>query len=281
LVDKTVATSEFGDAGKDTSVKKRRVRKDDWAKIEKFVKNEHEKRENSNFRRDHERKWKEVDRQLRMEEMVRVTEAGQKLPPTWHHIFELGELSKASEIICADVRRITFPRDRSWFEAHVELPLEMTEQGPQRPEKQRQKQLDGVLRSFMVQQHMDFGFKSRVDLSIKEALHHGMFVAEAEWQQHMMVYEGADGGGTELGSAFHVELLAGRVSFGRADIALLHRVDDPAEVHAPVPLEADERRGLDAVAVLQNQEGRTQERHGRDQRCGSGHVLRRHQHRAG
>jgi hypothetical protein len=191
LVDKTVATSEFGDAGKDTSVKKRRVRKDDWAKIEKFVKNEHEKRENSNFRRDHERKWKEVDRQLRMEEMVRVTEAGQKLPPTWHHIFELGELSKASEIICADVRRITFPRDRSWFEAHVELPLEMTEQGPQRPEKQRQKQLDGVLRSFMVQQHMDFGFKSRVDLSIKEALHHGMFVAEAEWQQHMMVYEGA------------------------------------------------------------------------------------------
>lgn len=173
------------------NVKKRRIRKDDWTKIEKFVKDEHEKRKNSQFRKDHERIWSEVDRQIRMEPMARVTDKGQKLPPSWHSIFELGELSKASEIICADVRRITFPRDRSWFECHVELPIEITEEGTKKADKEKQKKNDGVCRSFMVQQHLDFGFKSRFDLSIKEALHHGSFVAEVRWDTKMMVYEGA------------------------------------------------------------------------------------------
>lgn len=174
-------------------VKKHRIRKEDWTRIERYIKGELDRRQNSEYRSAHERIWREVDRQLRMEPMQRVNERGQALPPSWNSAFELGELSKTSEVIAADVRRIIFPMDRSWFEAHVELAPEVTPQGP-RPNAEAQKQSDGLLRSLMVQQHQDFGFKARFDLSIKEALHHGCFVAEILWQQEMMVYEGSQVG---------------------------------------------------------------------------------------
>lgn len=173
------------------TVKKRRVRKDDWEKVGKFITDELKKRENSQFRKSHETKWREVDRQIRMEEMKRLTAAGQEMPVTWNAVFELGELSKASEIICADVRRITFPQDRFWLEAHVEIPKQITEQGTLPPDGKMQVEADGTMRSFLTQQHLDFGFKARVDLSIKEALHHGSFVAEVEYQEQMMVWEGS------------------------------------------------------------------------------------------
>lgn len=172
-------------------VKNRRIRKEDWTKIEIFVNDELEKRKSSQYRKDHERVWAEVDRQLRMEPMQRVTPEGQKVEPGWNAVFELGELSKVSEVIAADVRRIIFPMDRGWFDAHIEIPPKTTAKGPVKADASQQKRIDGTLRSFMVQQHMDFGFKARFDGSIKEALHHGSFVAEAEWRQEMMVAEGS------------------------------------------------------------------------------------------
>jgi hypothetical protein len=39
---------------------------------------------------------------------------------------------------------------------------------------------DGNLRAMMTQQQIDFGLKARVDLSVKEALHHGGYVVTAE-----------------------------------------------------------------------------------------------------
>jgi hypothetical protein len=41
----------------------------------------------------------------------------------------------------------------------------------------------------MSQQHADFGLKDRVELSIKEALHHGGFVAEIDWDTQEFVHE--------------------------------------------------------------------------------------------
>jgi hypothetical protein len=47
----------------------------------------------------------------------------------------------------------------------------------------------------MTQQHLDFGFKSRVDLSVKEALHHGSYVATIEQESAIPVT-----GGDKVGS---------------------------------------------------------------------------------
>lgn len=172
----------------DSEVKNRRINKNDFKKVEEFIKGELDSRKGSQFRKDKEEKWREIDRQLSMKPMDRLDATGKKLPKSWHNVFELGELSKASEILCADTERILFPSDRKFFECHVEIDLGNQ---PQEQAEQGQRKADGVLRSLMIQQHQDFGFRARFRLSIKEALHHGSFVAVAKWHKEKMVKDGS------------------------------------------------------------------------------------------
>jgi hypothetical protein len=169
-------------------VKKRRILEKDFDKVESFIKKELESRETNPFRKAHERKWKEVDRQIAMDPLKKVSPDGREIKGNWESALELGELSKASEIITADVMRIIFAND-NWMEAHVDLQGE-GQMDPATgqyvtPEGEQEKQ-DGLVRALFNQQHKDFGFKARVRLSIKEALHHGAFVAEARWEQQLM-----------------------------------------------------------------------------------------------
>lgn len=177
---------------KNVEVKRRKIRKTDWQKVEAFLKKELESRKSNPYRKSHERKWKEIDRQIAMEPMQKLGPGGKELPPDWQSAFELGELSKASEVISADVMRLSFPQNRTWMEAHVKPPMTVTPQGksvvaiPQ----DKQRKADGAIRSLMTQQHSDFGLKARVELSVKEALHHGGFVATVEWETQNKVYDG-------------------------------------------------------------------------------------------
>jgi hypothetical protein len=171
-------------------VKKRKIQAKDWDRVQAFIKEELDSRKKSKFRTAHEVIWKEVDRQLKMEPLKRINQAGQEMPMSWNSAIELGELSKASEVIAADVMRITFPQERDWFECHVEIPPLMSEQGPVANEEAQIK-VDNLLRAMMAQQHIDFGFKRSFELSVKEALHHGSFVAEVDWDSEMMVQDGS------------------------------------------------------------------------------------------
>ena len=174
------------------TVKNRRITKKDWKFIESYIKEEADRRQNHQFRRDHEVIWREVDRQLRMEALIRTNELGQAAKKSWHAAIELGELSKISEIVSADVMRITFPQERDWFEPHVELPVSTNpETGEMEIDEDMQAIVDGIIRSLMVQQHFDFGFFARFELSVKEALHHGSFVAEAVWDSELKVMDGS------------------------------------------------------------------------------------------
>lgn len=165
-------------------VKNRRVNKADIERVEKFVSGELDTRKTSTFRKEAEAIWKEVDRQIAMKPMTRTDPSGKTLPKSWHNVFELGELSKASEIITADVMRICFPKDE-FFECHVEVE---TPEGE--IEEDNQRKVDGVLLSLMTQQHLDFGLKPRVELSVKEALHHGGYAALVRWHKEMLVKDG-------------------------------------------------------------------------------------------
>lgn len=167
--------------------KKRRILERDWKKLEQYINDELDTRAKSQFRKEHEEKWKEVDRQIAMNPMRKIV-AGQEMSveDAWQSAFELGELSKASEIITDDVIRISFPDD-NWFEPHVELNRAIDQN---RVPEQLQRKADGLLRSLMVQQHKDFGFKGRFKLSVKEALHHGGLVAHVKWHQEMFVHDG-------------------------------------------------------------------------------------------
>lgn len=179
--------------GKDKPApKETKLNKKDWDKIEQHLKTTLQERKQSEFRKSHEAKWSEVDRQIAMKPMMKISADGAEVPQGWHNSIELGELSKASENISADVRRILFPPSRFWFETHADcmdkFPLD-PQSGERKPEQKVQAMIDGRLRSFMVQQHEDFGLKDRVELCVKEALHHGSFVAEIQWEEQEMIYE--------------------------------------------------------------------------------------------
>src|SRR3990167_344919 len=170
---------------------KRRIVRADWDKLEKWVQAVYDDRKTSRRRKDHEIKWREVDRQIEMKPMQKMLPGNKPAPPSWESAFELGELATASEIIADDVMRIMFPQDRFWFQPHVELNWPLNEKTG-RPEIDDDKQqiADGLLRSMMAQQHKDFGFKARFRLSIKEALHHGSFVSEIRLEQQLRGRQG-------------------------------------------------------------------------------------------
>lgn len=176
--------------GADLEAKKRKITSTDWDKVEKFVTGEYDARKTSKCRRQHEEIWKEVDRQIRMEAQKRRTQNGKPAPTTWHSALELGELSKASEIITSDVMRITFPQEKPFFKPHVELKWPMGKNGLPQIDSQKQDVADDLLKNLMSQQHRDFGFKANFRLSVKESLHHGSFVAEAVFRREMMVQDG-------------------------------------------------------------------------------------------
>ena len=193
MAQEMIATSKSASMAKEDKApaKEKKITKADWQKVESHLKEELEQRKRSEFREAHERKWKEVDRQVAMNPMVKLNRDGSEVDQGWHNVVELGELSKSSENISADVRRIIFPQTRFWFEAHADIEehLQFDPQGRRQKNAKLQEGVNGRLRSLMMQQHIDFGLKDSVELSIKEALHHGSFVAEVREEDQQMVYE--------------------------------------------------------------------------------------------
>lgn len=176
----------------------KRLQGKDFEKAEGFVTDELQSRKNSDFRKDHERVWKEVDRQVAMKPMSR-TARGRDAKKDWRAALELGELAKASEILSDDVRRLAFPRNRTWFEPHSEIDWPLNQQtGEPEEDPFIQSRIDNGLQALMAQQHIDFGLKDRVGLSVKEALHHGSYVVEARWESATKIH---DGTGVEAVSA--------------------------------------------------------------------------------
>lgn len=182
-----------GGNSKEQPVKPRRIMEKDLNKVSTHLKNELKKRQQDPYRTKAEGIWTEVDRQVALDTMVRVARnPGEAVANDWHSLVELGELSMASELYSADVERITFPMNRAWFEAHskIDPPLNPTTGEKLQVPKKLQDRVDGELRAFMSQQHIDFGLKPRVGLSVKEALHHGGYVVTAEWETMQSFYEG-------------------------------------------------------------------------------------------
>jgi DNA-binding protein YbaB len=165
--------------------KKRRILQRDFDKIEEFVNDEYDSRKNAQFRKDAEERWKEVDRQISMKPLQRLDNNNKPIKGDWRNAIELGELSKASEIITADIMRIALGSE-NYFECHVELEGQLDQNGQKTVPSELQEQADGLLRALMLQQQKDFGFKARFKLSVKESLHHGSFVSEIRREEQML-----------------------------------------------------------------------------------------------
>ena len=153
-----------------------------------FINEEFNRRKSTTHRRDHETIWREVDRQIAMKPSPAAVNSNDP-SEQWESNIELGSLADASEIIADDVLRITFPSDRDWFKPHIRIDGTLDENtGENNVDKKEQDLKDGVYKSLLAQQHSDFGLKARIKLSVKEALHHGSFVALVNWQTQSMFY---------------------------------------------------------------------------------------------
>ncbi len=182
------------DLSEDRKEKKKslKLNKRDFDAIKEYVLKELKTRQDSPFRKQHEMLWKEVDRMVAMKAREKVSKDGRKIDPEWRSTVELGELSIASELLSADIRRLSFPSAREWFSAHSEVNGELDpESGKETIDEEHQEFVDTTLQALMAQQHSDFGFMHRVDLSVKEALHHGSYVAEV---RHEVIQHVGDGG---------------------------------------------------------------------------------------
>lgn len=154
-----------------------KINKNDFDKIAEQVCAEFEYRKQSPFRKEHESRWRETDRQKKIEPPESLEKSG-SVDEDWHNAIELGLTSSAIEIGSADIMRIEFPNNRKWFDPHTG--------GDQESQKER----DDEVRAFMSQQHIDFGLKPRFELSVKESLSHGSFVAFAEPKRLTQVEKG-------------------------------------------------------------------------------------------
>lgn len=165
------------------ATKPRRITKNDVKDVADFIKEEHKRRKNLKYRKDHEAIWKEVDRMIAMKAEEGKVASGDP-QEDWEANIELGSLADASEIITEDVMRILFPSDRDFFRPHANIDADLDpETGLPSIDLTKQKKVDGILKSLMAQQHTDFGLRYRVELSVKEALHHGSFVAICRWEE--------------------------------------------------------------------------------------------------
>lgn len=187
-----MADYEATDKPEPNKVRAKRIQEKDIETMELFIGKELSRRCESEHRKSAERRWREVDRQVRMEPLMRLDRNQQPIKEDeWRAAVEVGELSKALEIVSSDVRRLIFPNDRTWFEAHSKLDAGKNEDGTiKQPDAKTQTITDNALRSMMVQQQKDIGLKDRHELSVKEALMHGSYVTEVKYEQRLLV----DGG---------------------------------------------------------------------------------------
>lgn len=171
-------------------IKRRRITSKDYEKIELFVLEELKKREGSQARKKHSRIWETLDKQIAMEPPDATPKSGDP-DEDWHSTIQLGLMADALEVISADIMRLAFPIDRKWFRPHIELSRDIDpETGERTLDPDLQNTSDGVLRSFMSQQHMDFGFRDRVKLAVKESLSHGGVMCEVRKETMMKVRSG-------------------------------------------------------------------------------------------
>lgn len=101
---------------------------DDFAKISEFVIDELRRRKAR--RKDREKTWKEIDRQLRMSPQVKYKQSadGSKIRnKTWMPEMELPLQSGALEVITSDCREMMFPDVGDFFRAKAYTPLKYLE----------------------------------------------------------------------------------------------------------------------------------------------------------
>lgn len=151
---------------------------------------EFERRKNSEDRKEKERHWKEIDRQIAMtpENKLKLKPDGSiDINKTWMAEMELPLQAQALEVLTADARRMQFPDSGPWFRAHAEMTDEYLQKinfksiihgdESQVPSEVNQDNVDKLVEGFLLSNFRQYDHVARFDQINAEAFKYGMGVA--------------------------------------------------------------------------------------------------------
>lgn len=182
---------EIGQDGEVTS--KRRFDDRDWRYLVEYITAEWERRKHK--RKDRERQWKEIDRQIAMEpEVSYKTLPNGSIDPkkAWLAEMEMPLQAQALEILTADARRAMFPDTGSWFRAHgqmtdaylrkVDFQSFVLGDETEVPSQINQDNCDKLIEGFLLDQFRQYDFGTRTDLINAESFKYGMGVGRGRME---------------------------------------------------------------------------------------------------
>src|SRR5690242_6834432 len=104
--------------------RKRRFDEKDLKWLADWIVGEIDRRKKADDRKEKERHWKEIDRQIAMtpENKFKLMPDGSfDVSKAWMAEMELPLQAQALEVLTADARRMQFPDNGPWFRAHAEV----------------------------------------------------------------------------------------------------------------------------------------------------------------
>lgn len=168
----------------------KRFDKRDWNFIAQFVTDEAESRRAA--RKDKEKQWKEIDRQVDMiPDCTHKTGSNDVETKTmaWMSEMELPYQAQALEVLTADARRMEFPDTGPWFRAHAEVTDEYLRKvdfqsivkgdETEVPSKINQDNADKLAEGFLLNIFGQTDLPMRMDRINAEAFKYGMGVGRA------------------------------------------------------------------------------------------------------
>lgn len=181
----------------DGSVKKHRRFDDrDWKYLADFVVAEWDKRKNNEKRKDRERQWKEIDRQIEMKPDVpykKMPDGSADSTKAWMAEMELPLQAQALEVLTSDARRMMFPDSGPWFRAHAEMTDDYLNKvnfkslvlGDEMevPSEINQDNADKLCEGFLLHIFRQYDHRSKFDIINAEAFKYGIGVARGRLER--------------------------------------------------------------------------------------------------
>lgn len=183
---------------------KRRFDQRDWDYIAEFGIEELKRRKGA--RKDREKQWAEVDRQIAMEpELAFKKLPNGKIDPKRHWMAEteLPLQAQALEVLTADTRRLMFPDTGNWFRAHAETTDEYLQRvnfqslikgdETEVPSRINQDNADKLVEGYLTNIFKQGDFATRVDRINAESFKYGMGVARGRMETKNIYIDEARG----------------------------------------------------------------------------------------
>ncbi len=180
-------------------IKKVKFQSVHWDFAASFVAEEWTRRKNRKERKEKERIWKEVDRQIQMVPIPLTKVVNGQIVPllpgdigVWFPNIELPLQATALEVLQADARRLTFPRNAEWFLAHSNVSDAYIERFQKRREKHPlvagepipmsmdQESADVLVKATLNHFHKAFNFRQAANFLDVEALKYGTYAGRVK-----------------------------------------------------------------------------------------------------